>query len=147
MAKYYFYIHPYDGRRGPIDAEELKKLAAHGEIAPTTPLEADDGWKGYAEAIPDLVFNSATQYHWQFNFDLHLAICRGCCVIVWIAAIVLGLALSRELYGLFGQDAIGTIIGIWGFCIFSVAFTHLVCSWSLITSKAAQLYVENCEKK
>jgi len=169
MAKY-FYSEANDDRQGPFDEQQLKELAANGIITPTTPIWTYTGArvKGQIPGVdfPDLPQKSPAQrlfasWDWKYDFDTHLLTCRVCGLAVWIAAIFLGLAATYWGLRLFGEAkhlpetlagvaklyAIFVIVGTWWCATLSVAFTLLVCTWSLITSQAAQLYVVNCEKK
>jgi hypothetical protein len=142
----YFYTDANGQKQGPVDEQHLKELKAQGVVTPTTPLREEDWLDKFVTQLRQ----------WQFDFETHLFLCRFCCVVIWIAAIVGGLAAGYWGYQTFNNryapDAAKflAIIGVlttWVYCAFCVAATHLLCTWSLITSKAAQLYVENCEKK
>jgi len=164
MAKY-FYTDADGKQQGPITEQQIENLVAQGTITPTTPMRMEiflgaptvgDAW----HILPRRMF-PGQQYRgastpWQFNFETHLGICRTCCIIVWIAAIFGGLAAIYWGFQTFNSEYapagakffafIGVVV-TWGYCAFCVAVTHMLCTWSLITSKAAQLYVESCEKK
>jgi len=153
----FFYTDARGTKRGPCDEQLLRDLVANGSITPATLLETEDGHKMPAKYLSNLMFRSTVSMPWQFNFASHLLICQVCCIIVWVAAIALGGTVSYRGLQAIGDAknlpanahfyAIIVIVGTWGCCALCVAFTHLICAWSLITSKAAQLYVENCEKK
>jgi len=49
----FLYIDTNGQRQGPIDGEELQKLADQGVIMPTTLVRAETGWQGPAGEIPD----------------------------------------------------------------------------------------------
>jgi len=104
---------------------------------------------------------SGTIIPWEFDYKILLRACDICCLLAWIGATLL--VIAATYWGLQAIDqvkdapdviagnvrfyAVAGIVGAWDCAIFGIAFTHLICAWSLITSKAAQLYVENCEKK
>ena len=144
----YFYFDAKGTKRGPCDEQQLQELIAGGSIKPDWQVESDDGYQGLAR---DFSGSSGSSISWRFDFGTHHVTCCVCCVIVWIAAILVGGATTYSVLAVFNEDtkilAFIPVIGIWGCCIFCIASTHMLCTWSLITSKAAQLYVENCEKK
>jgi len=156
MANYYFYTDANGNKQGPYSTQALQNLATDGKITPTTPLETEDKRSvGLAGQFSGLKFKVGT-HMWQFNFASHLWTCKVCCILVWIVAILTGLIVTGWGYQIIASGyapdsakffAFIAIVGTWGYCAFCIAATHLLCTWSLITSKAAQLYVENCEKK
>ena len=50
----FFYLDQNNQKQGPLNAQQIKTLAAQGVINPNTPLETDGGHKGLAGQIPGL---------------------------------------------------------------------------------------------
>jgi len=147
----YFYTDANGQKQGPFSETEIQNLIVKGIIVSTTPIQTDTGLK-----VTWTDDEHEKTSPWRFNFESHLWVCKLCCIIVWIAAIALGLVATSWGFQTFNNQyapdaakslAIIGVLTTWGYCAFCVAATHLLCTWSLITSKAAQLYVENCEKK
>ena len=155
MENYYFYTDANGNKQGPYSIRALQYQANEGKITSATPLETED------KRPAGLAGQFLSSGQWRFDFASHLWVCKLCCIIVWVAAIALGLVATFWGFQTFGKASelpdslaagarFGAFIGVvctWGYCAFCVVVTHLLCTWSLITSKAAQLYVENCDKK
>lgn len=50
----FYYFDQFNQKQGPVSKEELKDLAARGEIEPNTPMETSSGHSGTAGQIPEL---------------------------------------------------------------------------------------------
>ena len=162
----YFYYDANGKKQGPFSEQYIRELAAKEAIIPDTLIES--------EGSPEMVRAghicgcfSHEQLHgwvpgktatlqstsWQFNFETHLFICRLVFTLSIVVAIAAGIFTTRRLleFGNAFPDAgfqmfIG-IIGTWLCVFFSIAATRLICEWSLITSKAAQIYLERCTEE
>ena len=96
---------------------------------------------------------------WQFNFASYLWTCQAFKIINWIVVVIIGIVVTYYLFRLHGEadslpDAqairlriVAGIVGTWIFVVLELLMTRMVCDWCLITSKAAQLYVEKCEQE
>jgi len=161
----YFYTDANGTKQGPLTTQQLQALATQGIIVPTTPLETCDGHQEIAGQVPGLFDSSTTRMKtrpsWRFVFPIHKLDCLVCCILAWIGGIFVGLAVTYwgvhvlvEAENLPGTLAVSvrftavvSIVGAWWCCAIGIVFTRVICTWSLITSQAAQLYVENCKKK
>ena len=153
MAKFFFYTATGGQKSGPYTEQELRELVKGGVIKPNTPMEnADNGHKFVAKQYDELFQqDEASPDFWQFDFVWHLRTCKAINIINGIVGILFGLAATFWCINLFGSDAPGLaficIVASWVFVVFEILTTRMLCEWSLITSKAAQLYVERCEKE
>ena len=151
MPKYFYFDASGRKRGGPVNEEQLKELARQGIIRPHTRLRTEDG-NGIIRAaqIPNLEF-------WHFNFAAHLFTCRLVFVLVCIVAVALGgvatyylseaFSLPEDVAAKVKPYAVIGIVSTWTCVLFCIASTRLICEWSLITSKAAQMYVEKTSQE
>ena len=163
----YFYYDEKGEKQGPIDEKQRDELVVQGIITPTTWLISDLGIRFRAGKHPDWSRWGGTPYDaryddsqeqiaspWQFNFEDHLWTCKvirtinGIVSVLWGIVATFGLLAvlvvphpptGAALFGLVG------IVGIWVAVTMQIFVVRMICEWSLITSKAAQLYVEKCE--
>ena len=98
---------------------------------------------------------------WQFNFASHLWTCRTIKVINGVVAVLSGFVMTLWLIQLFGQAShlplpqnavplvsivtLFGIVGTWVFVAIQMLAVNMICNWSLVTSRASQLYLERCE--
>ena len=159
----YFYTDPDGQKQGPVNFKQLQELANISVVVPDTILEsADSKVKFAARSFRALNF-PRHQFvpPWQFDFASHLWTCQAIKIISGIVMALLGVVVTYCLLQLFGEVdslpnevairlkilAVAGIAGTWVFVVFAIAAICMLCEWSLITSKAAQLYVERCEKE
>ena len=106
-------------------------------------METEDGRQTVARDF--LNHSDFDKLPWQFDFEKHLWTCKAIRIINGIVAVLWGLIMTFSLFGLLAQGAIvPAIIGIvatWVFVALWILVVRMICEWSLITSKAAQLYV------
>jgi len=172
----YFYIDARGTKQGPVSEQQVEELVAQGTIRPMTSIETEDGREQLAGQIPGLFVQRSQKASMsslglsipcQFDFESLSWYCKAYCVLVSILAGLFGVAVTY-----FGFHAIGqafsipsivpgrdtvvmnvtfyAVVGIaftWVWCLLGVVITALTCAWCLITARAAQLYVENYEKK
>jgi len=145
----YFYYDANDEKQGPVNAEQFRALVNQAIIRPDTKVETEDGRGTVASEM--LKHSDFDKLPWQFNFEDHLWTCKAIRTINGIVAVLWGLLATFSLFALFvGGAEIPAIIGIvatWIFVALWIFVVRMICEWSLITSKAAQLYVERCEKE
>jgi len=149
----YFYYDANGKKQGPFNEQQLKEQASKGIISPSTELETESGQKLItAGRIPGLGFNHPVS--WCFNFSAHLFTCRLVYVLSSIAAVVIGIVVTQRLLQVadaplpgVGTYAIIGIVATWVCVVLSIASTRMFCEWSLITSKAAQMYVEKTSQE
>ena len=53
-----FFLTDKNGTKHQVNEQQLQALAAKGKIQPTTPLESDTGYQGFAGQIPGLQFSA-----------------------------------------------------------------------------------------
>jgi len=165
MPKYSYFDASGRKRGGPVTEEELRELAKQGIIRPDTRLRAEDGHEIIrARKISNMeftIFPKFSTFPWHFDFAAHLFTCRLVFALSCIVAVVLGGVSTYYLFQLFGEAnslpeavvakvKLYAIIGIsatWTCVIIIIASTRLICEWSLITSKAAQMYVEKMSQE
>ena len=169
MAKY-FYTDTDGQKQGPLDDKQLEELIKQGTVVANTLIEMDDGYcyrvggeagAGYYKKVAIETPKSSESSSYQFDFMAHWRTCQAIKVINMCIVVLVGIAMTCLLFHFFGQlknfpggtaevfaiAILSGIVGTWIFVVFQILAVRMLCEWSLITSKAAQLYVERCEGK
>ena len=157
----YFYFDANGEKQGPVDEAQVEKLIAQGIIELDWQLETEDGRTIEAKQISRLFTSEESSIQWQFDFDTHWFTCRLVFILSTISAVVLGFVITYRLFQFFDMlheaskevaTSVSTyfffsVAGIWIFVALTIAATRLICEWSLITSKAAQIYIEKTSQE
>ena len=152
----YFYYDANGEKQGPVNAEQFRALVNQAIIRPYTKVETEDGRQTVArEFLQHSVFDKLP---WQFDFENHLWTCKVIRTINGIVAVLWGIVATFGLLTLMDNVihpipiglilfVIVGIVGVWVAVTMQIFVVRMICEWSLITSKASQLYVEKCEKE
>jgi hypothetical protein len=150
-----FYYDANGEKQGPVNAEQFRALVKQAIIRPYTKVETEDGRQTVAGEF--LQHSDFDKLPWQFDYEKHLWTCNtiktingivavlwGIAATFWFLAVIAWADFATPGLGLFGL--IG-IVGVWVAVTLQILVVRMICDWSLITSKAAQFYVERCERE
>ena len=150
----YFYYDANGEKQGPVNAEQFRALVNQAIIRPYMKVETEDGRQTVAgEFLQHSVFDKMP---WQFSFEDHLWTCKVIRIINGVVAVLWGVIATFSLLAVpvnphsstgVALFALVGIVGVWVAVTMQIFVVRMICEWSLITSKASQLYVEKCEKE
>ena len=149
-------LNPFSDARPPVQEFSFENLQDGIKEA----IENNDGWPvehsahNHNSTRPPSPRYKGTPISWRFNFATHLFTCKLVYHLSSFAAVIIGIAVTQRLLQVadaplpgVGSYAVIGIVATWICVILSIASTRLFCEWSLITSKAAQMYVEKTSQE